>query len=194
MRTSAPPLVLASGSAVRRRLLTRAGFSFRVDAADIDEEPIPGEAPFDLARRLARQKAAAVAARWPSAVVVGADQVGVIERSGVTLHKCYDEDRAVAQLLAMAGQAHTFCAAAAVVSGEELIAEVEQQATVVFRAFDEREALAYASLGEWQGSAGSYHLEGRGIRLIDSVDGPENAVLGLPLLPLIDVLRDLALP
>lgn len=187
-----PQLVLASGSAVRRRLLTRAGFSFRVDAADIDEDPQPGEAPFDLARRLARQKAEAVAARWPAAVVVGADQVGVLEGSGATLHKCYDDDRAVAQLLSMAGHAHTFCAAAAVVKGGALIAEVEQRATVAFRAFDEEESRAYVRLGEWRGSAGSYHLEGRGIRLIESIDGPENAVLGLPLLPLLKVLRELA--
>ncbi|MFZ9886952.1 MAG: Maf family protein [Myxococcota bacterium] len=192
MSSAAPLLVLASGSAVRRRLLTRAGLVFRVDVADIEEGARPSEAPFDLARRLAREKAEAVAARWPSAVVVGADQVGVVDSDGPVLRKCYEEEQAVEQLLAMAGREHTFCSAAAVMTGTVLVAEVEQRATVRFRAFGKDEARAYVALGEWLGSAGSYHLEGRGVRLIESVTGPETAVLGLPLLPLLGALRDLA--
>lgn len=108
-------LVLASGSAVRRRLLTRAGLTFRVDAPDLDESPLEGEAPFDRARRLAREKALLVSTRWPGALVLGSDQVGVIDDTGHELQKCWEEDAAVAQLCAMSGRAHTFTSAAAIV-------------------------------------------------------------------------------
>ncbi len=183
-------LVLASGSAVRRRLLTKAGLTFRVDPADIDESPLDDEGPFERARRLARDKAMAVAQRWPGAIVLGADQVGVVEGTGVELSKCWDEEAAVEQLLSMAGQRHTFCSAAAIVTGGRVSAELEERATVTFRPFDEDAARAYVALGEWQGSAGSYHLEGRGIRLCESVEGPDNAVYGLPLLSILSALPD----
>src|SRR5690606_13965666 len=160
-------LVLASGSVVRRRLLTRAGLSFRVDPADLDESPLEGEAPFDRARRLAREKALLVSSRWPGALVLGSDQVGVVDDTGLELEKCWDEDAAVTQLLAMAGRSHTFTSAAAIVLAGEVQAEVEERATVWFRPFDETAARAYIALGEWKGSAGSYHLEGRGIRLVE---------------------------
>lgn len=181
-------LVLASGSEVRRRLLTRAGLVFRVDPADLDESPLEGEAPFDRARRLAREKALLVSTRWPGALVLGSDQVGVINHTGQELQKCWDEADAVAQLCAMSGRRHTFLSAAAIVLDAQVQVEVEEQATVTFRAFDEATARAYAALGEWRGSAGSYHLEGRGIRLVERVEGPDNAVYGLPLLSVLGVL------
>lgn len=182
-------LVLASGSEVRRRLLTRAGLVFRTDPADIDESAHEGEEPFTRARRLAREKAREVSARWPGAVVLGSDQVGVVEGGAPELSKCWDEDPAVAQLLAMAGKRHTFLSAAALVLNGDVTAEVEERATVTFRPFDEKVARAYVALGEWRGSAGSYHLEGRGVQLVESVEGPDNAVYGLPLLPVLRALR-----
>ena len=182
-------LVLASGSAVRRRLLTRAGLAFRVDPADLDESPREGEGVFDRGRRLAREKALLVSSRWPGALVLGSDQVGVIDDTGAELAKCWDEDAAVHQLLAMSGRSHTFSSAAAIVLDGSVQAEVEERATVWFRSFDEDTARAYVRLGEWQGSAGSYHLEGRGIRLVERVDGPDNAVYGLPLLSVLGALR-----
>lgn len=188
--SEAPEVVLASGSQVRRELLTRAGLVFRVDPADIDETPAEDEAPFAVARRLAREKAMAVSRRHADALVVGSDQVGVTD-DGTPLAKCDQEEDAVTQLMTMAGGAHTFLSAAAIVLDGDLLAEVEEQATVTFRAFDEDEARAYAALGEWQGSAGSYHLEGRGVQLVRRVSGPDNAVYGLPLLPLLQTLRAL---
>jgi septum formation protein len=183
-------LVLASGSAVRRRLLTRAGLAFVVQAADLDERALQGEEPFARGRRLAREKALAVAAGHPGAIVVGADQVGLTDE-GVQLDKCWDEEAAVRQLLSMAGRAHTFVSAAAIARDGQVLAEVEEQATVRFLVFDEAVARAYVALGEWRGSAGSYHLEGRGVQLVEAVQGPDNAVYGLPLLPLLVALRGL---
>lgn len=183
-------LVLASGSIVRRRLLTNAGLVFTVDAADLDEAALPGEDVFSRGRRLAREKALAVSRTHPGALVIGADQVGLTD-GGVELQKCWDEEEAARQLLAMAGREHTFLSAAAIARDDAVLAEVEQEAAVRFRAFEEAEARAYVALGEWQGSAGSYHLEGRGVRFVDEVRGPDNAVYGLPLLPLLGCLRAL---
>lgn len=189
-------LVLASGSVVRRRLLTRAGLTFRVDPADIDESPLDDEGPFERARRLAREKALAVSARWPGAIVLGSDQVGVVvtdvpDESNLELSKCWDEEAAIAQLLSMAGRSHTFASAATLVIDGAVKAVLEERATVTFRAFDEDAARVYVSLGEWKGSAGSYHLEGRGVRLVERVDGPDNAVYGLPLLSILRTLDDM---
>jgi septum formation protein len=164
---------------------------FAVDPADIDETAGEDEQPFPLARRLAREKALAVSRRHPDALVIGSDQAGVTD-DGTPLSKCWEAEDAVTQLMTMSGGAHTFLSAAAIVLDGDLMAEVEEQATVTFRAFDEDEARAYVALGEWQGSAGSYHLEGRGVRLVRRVSGPDNAVYGLPLLPLLQTLRALS--
>jgi len=179
--------VLASGSQVRRALLTRAGLVFSVDPADIDETRADDEDVFPLGRRLAREKALVVSERHPDVLVVGSDQVGVTD-DGLLLAKCADAEAAVAQLLSMTGRAHTFLSAAAIVRDGDVLDEVEEQATVTFRRFDEAEARAYIALGEWHGSAGSYHLEGRGLQLVRRVSGPDNAVYGLPLLPLVAAL------
>jgi septum formation protein len=185
---SAQRVVLASGSDVRRRLLAGAGLVFVVDPADVDESAREGEGPVELARRLSREKALEGARRHPGDLVIGSDQTGVTD-DGAELRKCWDEAAAVEQLLAMAGRAHTFTSAAALARDDEVLCEVEQSATVRFRDFDEAEARAYAALGEWPGSAGSYHLEGRGAWLIESLEGSEHAVYGLPLLPLLAELR-----
>lgn len=185
---SAARLVLASGSPVRRRMLAGAGVVFTVDAADIDESPLEGEPAFARARRLARDKALAVSARAPGALVLGSDQVGVTEE-GVELSKCWDEEAAVAQLLSMQGRSHTFLSAAALAKDGAVLWAGEARATVWFRPFDEACARAYVALGEWRGSAGSYQLEGRGAQLASALDGSESAVLGLPLLEVLGALR-----
>jgi septum formation protein len=170
-------------------MLTRAGLVFDVDPADIDETALQGEDARALATRLARGKALAAAARHPGALVVGADQAGETEE-GRALRKCWEPDDAVEQLCAMASRAHTFVSAAAIARDDTVLAEVSSSATVRFRAFDEAEARAYVALGEWRGSAGSYHLEGRGVRFVESLEGPEAAVYGLPLVELLGALRE----
>lgn len=188
---TAPRLILASGSSVRRRMLASAGVVFSVDPADIDEAPLEGESAFERGRRLARDKALAVSARAPGAIVLGCDQVGVTD-DGRALDKCWDEGAATAQLMAMQGRAHTFLSAAALARDGALLWEGEARATVWFRAFDENTARAYVTLSEWRGSAGSYQLEGRGAQLVEALDGSESAVLGLPLLEVLGALRALA--
>ena len=182
-------VILASGSPIRRQLLSDAGLVFAVHAADIDEAREPQETPWQMADRLAREKALAVSAQFPKALVIGSDQAGQTD-AGVELRKCWDEQAATTQLMAMAGRAHTFRAAAAIAQGGAIVAEVAQEATVRFRAYDRASVERYLCSGQWRGSAGSYTLEGRGVQFIEAIEGSHHAVFGLPLIPLLSALRD----
>ena len=179
-------LVLASGSDTRRRLLAAAGLHFTVDPADI-EETTDGEARL-RALTLACDKAVAVSARHPGAIVIGSDQVGTSD-DGQDLRKADTEGAAVSQLRALAGRKHTWFSAAAIVIDGAIEARVVERAAVRFRTFDDDTARKYVALGEWRDCAGCYQLEGRGAQLIESLEGSTYAVLGLPLLPLLDALR-----
>lgn len=181
-------LVLASGSAIRRQLLANAGIRFEAIAADIDESPLPEEAPEPRARRLARQKALVLSERRPGDWILGCDQTGVTD-AGAELSKCPERAMAHAQLMAMAGRDHHFTSAAALVRDGQVVWEGESSVRVRFRRFDESTAAAYLDCDEWRGSAGSYQLENRGIHLVEHIEGSNFAVLGLPLLEVIQALR-----
>ena len=105
-------LILASTSTYRHELLERLRLPFEAVAPDVDETPLPGEQPATLARRLARAKAADVAAHHPGAVVIGSDQVADLD--GLPLGKPGNHDSAVAQLRAMRGRTVVFHTAVAV--------------------------------------------------------------------------------
>jgi septum formation protein len=173
-------------------MLRDAGLAFDVDAADVDEVRI-GAAERDPARRaalLARDKALAVSARQRGRVVVGADQVGVLE-DGTFLEKPRDTEDHLRLLMAMSGRVHRFFPRAAVVVDGRVRDEVGEVVAVRFRAFPIETARAYVAAGEGGGSCGGYESEHRGVQLIESVDGSLHAVLGLPLLPLLSALRRL---
>jgi septum formation protein len=136
------PLVLGSTSRYRRELMERLKIDFQVASPDVDEAPLAGEAPADLARRLALAKAHAVAARFPDAVVIGSDQVAQLD--GDSLGKPGDHGRATQQLRRMRGRTVIFQTAVAVVchaSGFEQsdLAPVR----VVFRDLSDEEIEAY---------------------------------------------------
>jgi septum formation protein len=185
--------VLASRSSIRVKLLTDAGLSFETDAADVDEEALGGAHadPRDRAMALAVAKATAVSARHAGQVVVGADQVGVLETpSGeVFLDKPRDPEDHVRLLLAMAGRTHRFFPAAALVRDGAVLARVSDEVAVTFRPFGAETARRYAASGEGRSSCGGYESEHRGAQLIEKVDGSLHAVLGLPLLGVLDALR-----
>lgn len=187
--------VLASRSSIRVKLLSDAGLAFDTDAADVDEDAI-GRAhadPRDRAMTLAVAKASAVSARHPGRVVLGADQVGVVETPAgpVFLEKPADEADHVRLLLEMAGRTHRFYPAAALVKDGVVLARVADEVAVTFRPFDERTARAYAASGEGRGSCGGYESENRGAQLIEKIEGSQHAVLGLPLLGVLNALRRL---
>ncbi len=182
------PLVLASASPRRRRFLEQLGLAFTVEAADVAENAAAGEEPDAFVRRLALEKAQAVAARHPGEVVVAADTVVVL--GGEILGKPGDAEAAVAMLLRLAGRSHAVWTGYAVYCAERRIEVVRAVRTGVrFVDFDRATALAYVATGEPLDKAGSYGIQGRGGCLIQRIDGSYSNVVGLPLA---ELLADLA--
>ena len=186
---AARALILGSTSRYRRELLERLRVPFTTASPDVDETPQAGEAPRDLALRLAIAKAQAVAAQFPDAVVIGSDQVADLQ--GEPLGKPLTHERAVAQLRRMRGQTMRFHTAVAVVckaSGfmQSEIAEVG----VVFRDLSDAEIERYLRAEEPYDCAGSAKSEGLGISLLDAIHSDDpTALIGLPLIATCRMLR-----
>ncbi len=175
-------LVLGSTSRYRRELLERLRLPFEVAAPDVDETPLQGEAPRELALRLALAKARAVAERFPSAVVIGSDQVA--DLNGEPLGKPGTHERAVAQLSAMRGQTVVFQTAITVLCLESGFEETDLAAVhVKFRALSDREIEAYLRAEQPYDCAGSAKSEGLGIALLERIESDDpTALIGLPLI------------
>lgn len=187
-RACPAPLILASTSPYRRELLTRLRLPFTVRAPQVDETPLPGEAPRALAERLALAKAQAVAAEVPDAVVIGSDQVA--ELDGEPLGKPGTHARAVAQLQRMRGQTVYFHTALAVLGPAGLRLADVAPVEVRFRALADAEIEAYLQAEQPYDCAGSAKSEGLGISLLDAIisDDP-TALIGLPLIRTARLLR-----
>ena len=186
-------LVLGSTSRYRRELLQRLRLPFEVLAPDVDETPLPGEAPAALAQRLALAKARAVAAQRPDAIVIGSDQVA--DLNGEPLGKPGNHERAVAQLRRMSGQTVLFQTALAVVC-QEAGFEASELAVVevVFRTLDDATIERYLRAEQPYDCAGSAKSEGLGIALLERIvnDDP-TALIGLPLIHTARLLRQAGL-
>ena len=182
-------LILGSSSRYRRELLQRLRLPFDVHAPDVDETPLPGEAPANLAGRLALAKARVVAALYPDAVVIGADQV--TDLNGLPLGKPCTHERAVAQLRQLRGQSVVFQTAVAVACAatgfeQMLLAPVRVQ----FRDLADAEIEAYLQAEQPYDCAGSAKSEGLGIALLERIDNDDpSALVGLPLIRTCALLR-----
>ena len=182
-------LVLGSSSPYRRELLSRLRLQFTVEIPDVDETPRAGEAPRELALRLALAKAQAVAARFPQALVIGSDQVA--ELAGEPLGKPGNHDKAVAQLRQMRGQALVFHTAVAVVCVQSGFEQLElAPVRVKFRNLSDAEIESYLRLEQPYDCAGSARSEGLGIALLDAIESDDpTALVGLPLIRTCRMLR-----
>jgi septum formation protein len=188
-----PPLILASTSRYRRELLERLHLPFTCEAPGIDESRGPGEWPGDLASRLARQKAIAVAARHPAAVVVGSDQVALLDE--IVLGKPGTPRRCVDQLMACSGRRVNFLTAACVAGpgGQPLIEHVDAT-NVVFRTLRPAEVEYYVQVESPLDCAGGFKCEGLGIALFERIESVDpTALVGLPLIWLAGALRSAGL-
>ena len=191
--SSLPPrLILASSSAYRRELLSRLGLPFEAIAPDIDEAPLPGETPEATALRLARAKAAEIAARHPGALVIGSDQVATLD--GEQIGKPGDHARALAQLQNMRGRRVTFHTALCLWDGRDGVAAPAQvenvQTFVTFRDLPDSELDAYLRIEQPYDCAGSAKNEGLGIAILERIDSLDpTALTGLPLIALSGMLR-----
>lgn len=188
--TTSTKLVLASGSAIRKKLLVDAGVAFVADPADLDEDGLVQGVldPARQAKLLAVAKARHVSRRHPGAFVLGGDQVGVLD-DGSPLQKPRDPEHHVRMLGAMSGRRHTFYPSVALVKDDVVLAEAEAVVVVTMRAFSEACARAYVATGEGRGSCGGYESEHRAAQLISDVDGDLQAVLGFPLRLVLPMLR-----
>lgn len=171
-------IVLASASPRRRALLEAAGFDLVVDAADVDESPLPGETPEDLVKRLARQKALAVASRHGAdAIVVAADTT--VALGDTIFAKPVDDADAAHILRQLSGRVHLVWTGFSVVRG--LHRHTEAVATEVgFRRLDEADIAAYLRTGEHRDKAGAYGIQGAAAVLVATVHGSLTNVIGLP--------------
>ncbi len=180
-------LVLASTSPYRRELLARLRLPFEVARPDTDEAPHPGEAPADLAQRLAAAKAAAVAKQFPGAWVLGSDQVA--ELDGAPLGKPGGRERAIAQLSAMSGREVAFRTAVCL-AGEGSRHSALDTTRVRFRVLEAGEIARYVDAELPFDCAGSFKSEGLGIALFESIESRDpTGLVGLPLIATARLLR-----
>jgi septum formation protein len=182
-------VVLGSSSPYRRELLSRLKLEFEVAIPEVDETPLAGEKPADLARRLAVAKARAVAQRHPEAIVIGSDQVADLD--GEPFGKPGTHERAVAQLQRMRGRTVVFETAVAVVCRATGFEALELASVRVrFRELGDDEIDAYLRAEQPYDCAGSARSEGLGIVLLDAIESDDpTALVGLPLIRTCRMLR-----
>ena len=175
-------LILASGSRYRRELLARLHLPFRVEVAEVDEAPRPGENPALLAARLAQTKADAIARQHPGSWIIGADQVAVI--AGRILGKPGSGPANIDQLQSASGQTVTFFTAACLMRHEPAErAQHVDETRVRFRKLADDEIARYVELEQPFDCAGGFKAEGLGIALLERIESTDpTALIGLPLI------------
>ncbi|HCR0053876.1 TPA: septum formation inhibitor Maf [Enterobacter hormaechei] len=184
-----PNLVLASTSPYRRMLLEKLGIPFECAAPEVDETPQPGESPRHLVTRLAKEKAQSLAVRYPAHLIIGSDQVCVLD--GEITGKPHTEENACQQLLRARGSIVTFYTGLALYNSASGHLQTEcEPFDVHFRHLSEQEILDYVRRERPLNCAGSFKSEGLGIALFDKLDGRDpNTLVGLPLIALCQMLR-----
>ncbi|MBM3898716.1 MAG: septum formation inhibitor Maf [Gemmatimonadetes bacterium] len=187
-----PPLevILASQSPRRRDLLDLIGITHVVRPADIDESVLPDEAPVPHCERLARSKAATLAALAPTSVVIAADTIVVLDDA--ILGKPADVAEARATLARLSGRTHTVHTAMAVAHQGRTVSAVES-VQVTVRALTADEIAAYVATGEPMDKAGAYGIQGYGATIVEHIDGDYFSVMGLGLRRLVALLAELGL-
>lgn len=183
-------LVLASTSIYRSELLKRLQLPFETTAPNVDETPMPRESARETSLRLAQKKARAVAAAYPDALIIGSDQVALLE--GQQLGKPLTHDNAVKQLRAMRGKTTTFYTALTLLNSKtgNMQTEVAEN-HVTLRDLSDAEIETYLHKEQPYHCAGSAKSEGLGIALMSSMSGDDpNALIGLPMILLCAMLRN----
>jgi septum formation protein len=186
-------LVLASASPRRLDLLARLGVTPDLVApAAIDETPRPAELPAAYACRMAAEKAAAVAAGHPGALVLGADTVVAAGRR--ILPKAESEDEARASLSLLSGRRHRVLSAVTLIDAVGNARHRLATSIVTFKRLSDAELDDYLAGGEWAGKAGGYAIQGRAEALIRFLSGSHSGVVGLPLFETRALLRAAGYP
>ena len=171
--------ILASGSPRRRELLTAIGWEFEVIPSQSEEKPSESETPSELVMRLAREKAAEVAEKYPGRCVLGADTVVTID--GRVLGKPSSEREAAEMIAQLSGREHSVITGVALIAPDGRLLNEYEETVVTFRDLSKDEIDAYISRGESMDKAGAYAIQGYGALLVEGIKGCFFNVVGLPL-------------
>ena len=182
-------LVLASTSIYRSELLSRLGMPFQTASPDVDETPLPGESAKQTSLRLSRIKAQAVTAKFPNALIIGSDQVALLDEA--QLGKPLTHENAVKQLRAMRGRTVTFYTALSLFNSQSGNIQTEVAVNhVTYRQLSDEQIERYLRKEQPYHCAGSAKSEGLGVALISKLEGDDpNALIGLPLIHLVSMLQ-----
>ncbi len=184
-----PPIVLASSSSYRRELLTRLQLPFTCHSPDIDETPQANESAQTLVQRLALSKARALAQHYPQHIIIGSDQVAVLD--GKIIGKPLHAEGATQQLSAASGRSLVFLTGLAVIDTRTQIEQVDLVPfTVHFRTLNAAQIQRYIAAEQPFDCAGSFKSEGLGVSLFQATEGSDaTSLIGLPLIRLCDMLN-----
>ena len=189
MPSTLPPIVLASSSSYRRELLTRLQLPFTCHSPDIDETPQANESAQALVQRLALSKARALAQHYPQHIIIGSDQVAVLD--GKIIGKPLHAEGATQQLSAASGRSLVFLTGLAVIDTRTQIEQVDLVPfTVHFRTLNAAQIQRYIAAEQPFDCAGSFKSEGLGVSLFQATEGSDaTSLVGLPLIRLCDMLN-----
>ncbi|WP_304164456.1 nucleoside triphosphate pyrophosphatase [Lonsdalea britannica] len=184
-----PNIVLASTSSYRRALLEKLTIPFQCASPNVDETPFPEEDASTLVRRLAMAKARSLADAYPNHLIIGSDQVCVL--NGKITGKPHDRERAVTQLNQASGRHVTFYTGLALYNSQTAhMHSLVEPYEVHFRPLTNKEIDNYIEKERPFDCAGSFKCEGLGITLFERLSGRDpNTLIGLPLIALLDLLR-----
>jgi len=178
-------LYLASASPRRRELLRQIGIRPSIHATAVDEQILPGEAPVDSVRRLAQAKAhhaANILLPTEPGIVLAADTAVVVD--GICLGKPTDSGEATEILRRLRGRSHEVLTGVFLLRTDDGRSLTDAVTTRVhFRDFDDATIAAYVATGEGRDKAGAYAIQGRGVLLVERIEGSWSNVVGLPLEP-----------
>lgn len=185
------PLILASTSKPRRALLERLKIPFKTASPDVDETPLENEAPEQMVLRLAEAKARKVAIQFPDALLIGADQVGVLGKE--ILGKPLTQEKAIEQLTFMSGKKVDFYIGLCLFDAKEQNLQLTLETfAVTFKTFTLKTIENYLNREQVLHCAGSFKAEGLGIALVKQFhDTDFSALIGLPLIKLISLLENI---
>lgn len=183
-------IVLASSSPARRELLTRLQIPFEIARPDVDETPLAQETPVDMVQRLAQAKARKIAQQFPQALIVGCDQVIVVDNE--IMGKPKDHDDAVVQLTKMSGRrVLSFTGLCLLNASVDRLQCVVERYTVQFRKLNHEMIVNYLKRDTPYHCAGSLKAESLGVALFEFMEGRDpHALIGLPLIQLVRLLEN----
>ena len=187
------PIILASGSESRKQMLNEAGIAFQVIVSSTDEDSIKNKIsslPFsDQVTILAKAKAEPVSMQNPNAIVIGGDQMCAIDKT--LMHKPGTKEKAIESLKTLSNKKHFQHSGVCILKNNECLWEYSETVELKMHDLSEKEIINYVELENPINAAGSYKFESLGCNLFEYVDGSSHTVRGMPLLPLLNALRDL---